>query len=58
MQKTATDEEEMDFDSIFVELKDFGKFQIRVYVLICLSLMVYTALDLSYIFTSADLNYR
>lgn len=44
-------------DLILGELGDFGKYQRRNFILICLA-VVYMTVHLSYVFTARDLNYR
>lgn len=47
-----------EFDSIFAELGEFGKFQIINYCFISVAIFVYATISLGYVFTAGNLNYR
>ncbi|KAJ6636238.1 Organic cation transporter 1, partial [Pseudolycoriella hygida] len=47
-----------DPDTIYEEIGGFGKFQIFVYVLICIPLIIISCCNLSYIIVAGDLEYR
>ncbi|KAJ6636137.1 Solute carrier family 22 member 5 [Pseudolycoriella hygida] len=49
---------DFDLDSILPELKEFGKFQIFVYILSCVIISLTAAVGLSYIFTAGQVDYR
>ncbi|XP_070506359.1 organic cation transporter protein-like [Chironomus tepperi] len=48
----------MDFDNILDEIGEFGKFQLKNYILVCLPVFYAAANSLSYVFTSRAPNYR
>ena len=48
----------MDFDQILVEIGEFGRYQKRNYLLICLPVMFAAANSLSYVFTAGIPAYR
>lgn len=47
-----------EFDTIFEELGDFGRYQRYVYLFICLATIVYGQIALGYVFTAGNLSYR
>lgn len=48
----------LDPDIIYEEIGGFGKFQLFIYVLICLPLIFIVCGNFSYIFTASDMDYR
>jgi OCT family organic cation transporter-like MFS transporter 4/5 len=48
----------MDYDTILEEIGGFGKFQIKILMLVCLPVLYGAANSLSYIFTSRKPPYR
>lgn len=48
----------LDPDFIFEEIGGFGKFQMYIYVLICLPLVFIACCNFSYIFIASDMEYR
>lgn len=48
----------LDFDDILVEIGEFGRFQRRNYLLICLPVLFAAANSLSYVFTAGSPTYR
>lgn len=52
------DADTFDFDSIFVELGEFGRYQAIVYGCMCAAILLYGQVTLTYVFTAGDLNYR
>lgn len=57
-EKESDDDDVFDFDSIFIELGDFGYYQTVVYALMCVAVLAYGQVTLTYVFTAGDLNYR
>ncbi|KAJ8921588.1 hypothetical protein NQ315_010493 [Exocentrus adspersus] len=49
---------ENSLDSILVELGDFGKYQIYVFVMVCIPIVLHSSVHVAYVFTAMDLNYR
>lgn len=47
-----------DFDSIFDELGECGRYQTIVYGCMCVAILLYGQVTLTYVFTAGDLNYR
>ncbi|XP_018564339.1 organic cation transporter protein-like isoform X2 [Anoplophora glabripennis] len=45
-------------DSILVEIGDFGKYQIYVFVLVCIPVVLHSSVHVAYVFTAMDLTYR
>lgn len=56
MKKNA--ENELDIDIILLELGEFGRYQIKNFVLICIGIMVLSEMSLTYVFTAGILQYR
>ncbi|XP_050743154.1 organic cation transporter protein isoform X3 [Drosophila biarmipes] len=54
----ATASEVLDFDDILAEIGEFGPFQRRNYLLICLPVLFAAANSLSYVFTAGSPTYR
>lgn len=52
------DADTFDFDSIFDELGEFGRYQTLVYGCMCVAILLYGQVTLTYVFTAGDLNYR
>ncbi|KAH1017518.1 organic cation transporter protein isoform X2 [Dendroctonus ponderosae] len=52
------DTKTMDFDDILVELGELGRFQIIMYLLVCLPVLFGAANSLSYVFTAGVPDYR
>lgn len=48
----------MDFDDVLVELGELGRFQIIMYLLVCLPVLFAAANSLSYVFTAGVPDYR
>lgn len=48
----------MDFDDVLEELGELGRFQIKVYTLVCLPVLFAAANSLSYVFTAGSPYYR
>ncbi len=49
---------ELDLEAIFTDLGEFGKFQIYIYSLTILPILLISCLALTYIFTAGQLEYR
>lgn len=47
-----------DLDTIYKELGDFGRFQIKNYLLISVAVVFYSMYTINYIFTSGTVDYR
>lgn len=45
-------------DSILVELGDFGKYQSFVFGLVCVAVILHSAVHIAYVFSAKDLDYR
>lgn len=45
-------------DSILVELGDFGKYQSIVFGLVCVAVIMHSAVHIAYVFSAQDLEYR
>ncbi|KAJ8967442.1 hypothetical protein NQ314_002890 [Rhamnusium bicolor] len=45
-------------DNILVQLGDFGKYQIFVFSLVCIAVILHSAVHVGYVFTAMDLTYR
>ncbi|KAJ6645297.1 hypothetical protein Bhyg_00501 [Pseudolycoriella hygida] len=52
------DSNELDLEAILSDLGQFGKFQIIIYSLTILPILLISCLGLSYIFTAGQLEYR
>lgn len=48
----------LDPDILYEEIGGFGKFQLYVYVLICVPLMFIVSCNFSYIFIASEMDYR
>lgn len=48
----------MDFDLVLDEIGEFGKFQLKNYILVCLPVFYAAANTLSYVFTARSPSYR
>lgn len=48
----------MDFDLVLNEIGEFGKYQLKNYLLICLPVFYAAANSLTYVFTARSPNYR
>lgn len=48
----------LDFDDMLEELGELGKFQIYIYILVCLPVLFGAANSLSYVFTAGVPDYR
>jgi OCT family organic cation transporter-like MFS transporter 4/5 len=48
----------MDFDNILVEVGEFGRYQKKVYFLLCLPMLVCALNSYSYVFTAGQQKYR
>lgn len=48
----------MDFDSVLLEIGEFGRYQQTNYMLLCLPVLFGAANSLSYVFTAGIPNYR
>lgn len=51
-------EKEFDIDMIFLELGEFGRFQIKNFILICIGIIVLSEMSLTYVFAAGILQYR
>lgn len=49
---------EFDIDMILVELGEFGRFQIKNFILICIGIVVLSEMSLTYVFAAGILQYR
>lgn len=49
---------ELDPDIIYEEIGGFGKFQLFIYILLCVPLMFIVCCNFSYIFIASDMEYR
>ncbi|XP_076254271.1 organic cation transporter protein-like [Rhynchophorus ferrugineus] len=49
---------ENSLDSILYRLGDFGKYQIQVFGLVCVAVILHSVVHIVYVFTAMDLNYR
>lgn len=45
-------------DSILVELGEFGKYQSFVFGLVCVAVVLHSAVHIAYVFSAQDLEYR
>lgn len=50
--------ENFDLDTIYQELGDFGRFQVKNYLLISVAVVFYSMYMINYIFTSGTVEYR
>lgn len=48
----------MDFDTVLLEIGEFGRYQQMNYILLCLPVLFAAANSLSYVFTAGIPNYR
>lgn len=48
----------LDTDTIFEKIGGFGKFQMFIYILICLPIVFIASCNYSYIFITSDMDYR
>ncbi|XP_066139089.1 organic cation transporter protein-like isoform X2 [Euwallacea fornicatus] len=55
---TATAQVDNSLDAILVNLGDFGKYQIYVFSLVCVAVVMHSMVHIAYVFTAMDLNYR
>ncbi|KAJ8943341.1 hypothetical protein NQ318_000556 [Aromia moschata] len=55
MTKTSIDSS---LDNILVQLGDFGRYQIFVFGLVCIAVVLHSAVHVAYVFTAMDLDYR
>lgn len=55
--KKAT-EKEFDIDTILLEVGEFGRYQIKNFILICIGIIVLSEMSLTYVFTAGILQYR
>lgn len=58
MIKSNLNDKSFDFDSIFNELGEFGRYQKVTYFFISIAIIVYGQITLGYVFTAGNLNYR
>lgn len=49
---------DFELDSILMEIGQFGRFQIIVYIISCVIISLTAAVGLSYIFTTGQVDYR
>lgn len=56
--ETDTKHKELDLEAILSDLGAFGKFQIIIYSLTILPILLISCFGLSYIFTAGQLEYR
>lgn len=49
---------ENSLDAILYQLGDFGKYQILVFSLVCVAVILHSVVHIAYVFTAMDLNYR
>lgn len=49
---------EFDIDTILLEVGEFGRFQIKNFVLICIGIIALSAMSLTYVFAAGILQYR
>ncbi|CAG9769662.1 unnamed protein product [Ceutorhynchus assimilis] len=45
-------------DAILIKLGDFGKYQIYVFTLVCVAVVLHSMVYIAYVFTAMDLDYR
>lgn len=50
--------EKMKFDSLFPIIGDFGRYQVRVYILLCLPAVLCAMHKLAWVFLGAKVDYR
>lgn len=48
----------VDLDAIFIEIGDFGLFQICIYALICMPVVLISWFTFEFVFTAGGLEYR
>lgn len=53
-----TTKKEFDIDIILLELGEFGRYQIKNFVLICIGIIVLSEMSLTYVFAAGILQYR
>lgn len=49
---------ESSLDSVLIQIGDFGKYQIYVFSLVCISVVIHSSVHVAYVYTALDLNYR
>lgn len=50
--------DKLDPDILYEQIGGFGKFQLYIYVLICIPLMIIVSCNFSYIFIASEMDYR
>lgn len=48
----------IDLDKIFIEIGDFGLFQMFIYALICMPVLLISWFTFEFVFTAGGLDYR
>lgn len=51
-------EDDIDLDEVLTEIGQFGRFQVRQYVLMTIPIIFNAFFTLSYVFTAGNVNYR
>jgi len=54
----AKDSEDVTLDAILKHLGQFGRFQLIIFVLICLPMMFHAMFSVTYVFTAATVTHR
>lgn len=58
IRPSSANNKPIDLDSIFIEIGDFGLFQICIYALICMPVVLISWFSFEFIFTAGRLDYR
>lgn len=45
-------------DSVLVNIGDFGKYQIYIFSLVCVSVVIHSMVHVAYVYTALDVSYR
>lgn len=54
----SSDNDEITLDSILIRIGQFGKFQLIIFVLICIPMMFNAIFSVTYVFTASTVSYR
>lgn len=55
---SGVDKKTIDLDKIFIEIGDFGLFQMFIYALICMPVLLISWFTFEFVFTAGSLDYR
>lgn len=58
MDQSSANKKTVDLDSIFIEIGDFGLFQICIYALLCMPVILISWFTFEFVFSAGSLDYR